>query len=424
MSDQIASARSRRARSIAVTLSTAAILLATGVYAAVVGITPLPELQPTVQGERTVAFSVATDDLQRRVDAFAAPTATGWSIGEVFSNDGDTPRPLASITKLVTALVCLEERPLAPGDPGATYTWTAADAAMQDRLRAQLAIVTPTAVGARVSERDMLTLMLLPSSNDYAVAYANWVFGSPERFVAATAAWAERHGLASLRIVEASGLEAGNVASAADLVTVGRLALDNPTVLELTSMRRATIPGVGVVENTNPMLGRAKGVIGFKTGTTDVAGKNLLLAQRSTMQGREVVTISAVLGRSTTEARIADSRAILDALGSSSEEAQLVERGELVGTVTTWQGERVELHAADSTSSALLPGETATRTIALAAVGAADSGSPAGEISIDGPVASDPVPVVTAARIAEPDYWWRFTHPEVVFGWGRSSGAG
>lgn len=414
-----ARARRRRLRRLAATLTVTAVLLLSGGYLAAAGLAPLPALKATPSVDRTAQVGASAKHLQAELDAIAEPTAVGWAGSDrVFTNDGSTPHPIASITKLVTVLVCLEQRPLAPGAAGETYTWTAADQQIQARLQAMLAVVFPTKAGTRISESDMLKLILLPSANDYATVYANWVFGDNEHFVAAAAKWARDHGLKSLTVVEPSGIEAGNRASAADLVRLGRIALENPTLLEYTGMRSAVIPGIGKVVNGNPMLSRATGVIGFKTGTTDVAGMNLLLGQKAAAAGRQVTNLAALLGRPSYEARIAAGTQILDVMAGAPRSVRVVTENETVGSVTTWQGERVELRAAGSSKTVLLPGESATRTVEFGEIGAEAAGNRAGEIRIDSPSPADPVPIVTTAAITEPGFWWRVTHPSAVFGWG------
>ena len=335
----------------------------------------------------------------------------------MWSND-DEAHPIASITKLVTVLVGLEQQPLAPGEDGPEYVYSAADQQREGELRALDAIMHPVPVGTVFTTRQLLELALIPSSNDYAIAYAYWVFGDNEAFVAAVDAWAEEHGLDSLSIVEPSGLSSENRANAADLVRLGRLALQNPTVLEITGMSRAEIPNIGEVTSTNPLIDR-KGVIGLKTGSLDAAGYNLLLARTTRVKGRDLVQLAATLARPSREARAASGDEMLALMADLPKRKRFVAEGEEVGSVTTWQGELVPLVAAQGARGVLLPGESATRTVSLAPLrGETAAGGSVGEIVIDAPTAPAPVPVVTGAAIVEPDFWWRLTHPGELLGRG------
>lgn len=405
-------------RRIAAGAATLALLV--GGYVAAAAAVPLPELEPELGVEAETGFDAGAEGVQELIDAQRGPAAAGWDRGsEIWSND-DEARPLASITKLVTALVCLEERPLEPGADGPVYTVNTDDLARIQQLRTRNAVLNPVPAGTEFTERQLLQLMLLPSSNEYAFSYATWVFGDLDSFTDAAAEWAERHGLESLEIVDPSGIEEGNRATAADIVRVARLALENPTIIEITSQRSAEIPGIGTIESTNPLIGAA-GVVGLKTGTTTSAGYNLVAAQRAVIgrgdDERELFEISVVLGREGLQARADDSRAILTGLTRLPEEVELVAEGEEVGSVITWQGDRVTLSAASAVSAELLPTESAARSVAVRSLSAGPAGQTAGTVTTVAPTGGREIAVETAAAIVEPGLWWRATHPAIVFGW-------
>lgn len=408
------------------------ILLALIGYALAVGLAPLPQLRPVLSGAAEQRIELDGAGAETAVRDQDLPTAIGWASptragadsgadsgadGPIWTND-ERAYPIASITKLVTVLVGLEKQPLAPGENGPMYTYSEADRAREAELRRLDAIMHPVPVGSRFSTRELFELMLLPSSNDYAIAYADWVFGDNAGYRAAVADWAKRHGLDSLRVVEPSGLDEGNVASAADLVRLGRIALQHPVVLEITRMRAATIPGIGKVTSTNPLLGSVKGVTGLKTGSLDAAGFNLLASQTVRVKGRELVQLSATLARPTREVRAASGRETLAEMAALPKRKRIVAEGEHLGSVTTWQGERVELVAAAEARAVLVPGESATRTAEVSGIAAAPMGTRVGEIRITAPVDTPSVAVITAAPIVQPGLWWRVTHPARVFGWG------
>ena len=120
----------------------------------------------------------------------------------VWAND-DSPRRIASITKLVTVLVGLEAKPVEPGTDGPVYTVSEADAALVDEVLTQDGTFAPAPVGLELTTRQLLDLILVPSANNYAIAYSRWVFGSDEAFLAAANDWLSRNGLDSVRIFEA-----------------------------------------------------------------------------------------------------------------------------------------------------------------------------------------------------------------------------
>ncbi|MBL3699207.1 D-alanyl-D-alanine carboxypeptidase family protein [Leucobacter luti] len=402
----------------------AALVLAAGGYTAACALTPLPE--PSVAAADQAAWdesvAAAADEAaaaaQAAVDAQAGPAAIGWQDSDdVWAND-DTPRPIASISKLATVLIGLERAPLEAGADGPVHVWSEADAARQGAYIAQDGVAFPIPVGTEVTTRQMLTLALLPSANDFAAAFAAATIGTDAEFSAAVAEWAGRNGLESLSLAEPTGMDEANVASAADVVRLGKLALANPAIAELVSTPSAELPwGIGVVENTNPLLTQLPGVVGLKTGRSSVAGYNLVTAQEADADGRPVVKLTAVLGRDSGAERARDSSALLAAMDAAARQLPLVHPQELVGTVATVDGQRIELVARGSAATVLLPGEGAGREVTLDAVGAGPEGQPAGTIAVSSPTGDSEVPVVTAAAIVEPDLWWRLTHPAAVFGW-------
>ncbi len=201
--------------------------------------------------------------------------------------------PIASITKVVTALVVLDAFPLAMGETGPTLTFDDTDVQYFDDQIAVDGTRQPVTAGSSLSEHDVLELMLMASANNYALSITKWAFGTPEAFIAATTSWLTEHGLSSTSIREPTGLDAANTSTAADLVQLGKLALEHPVVAAIVRTPVADVPGIGAVENRNILLG-IDGIDGIKTGTLDESGANLLFSADRTI-GSEVVTIIGVV---------------------------------------------------------------------------------------------------------------------------------
>lgn len=396
-------------------------LLLAGGYTAACAMAPLPA--PTVRFDEELDGLTRENDpaaIQAAVDADQLGAATGWLDSEtVWAND-EQPRPIASVTKLVTALVCLEAQPVEAGTDGPVHVWSAADAARTAAFKDVDGVAFDIPVGSEMTVRQMLQMMLLPSANDVASAYAVSVFGSTEAFAAAAEDWRLRNGLDSLRIVEPSGMDEANVATAADLVRLGRLALQNPLVAETTAMEAAEMPwGVGTVFNTNPLLGAGTSVLGLKTGGTSAAGYNLVAAQRIARGERELISISAVLGRRSAGERASDAQALLRTLNNSVRDERLLEEGQPVGTAITVDGIEITITASASAVTQLRPGDSASLSLDAERLGPVKAGAVAGTARLTG-TAGDvlaEVPLLTERAISEPDLGWRLTHPLVLLGW-------
>ncbi len=391
-------------------------LVLLGGYCALVAATPLPTLTTTLSVEAETQFTADNAPAQAAVDAQGLPSATGWLHGEeVWSNSDETYR-IASLTKLITALVGLEAAPIEPGTDGPIYTLTEADAALVDEVLAQDGTFAPAPVGLELTTRQILDLILVPSANNYAISYGRWIFGSDEAFVAAATNWLARHGLDSVHIEEASGLSDNNVATPADIVRLSRIALAEPTVAEIVAQSVIHIPELGEITTTNRLLGDP-GVIGLKTGTTFPNGYSLAAAQHDDIGGRDLIAIAVTMDRPDSDARATDTRAVLAAMAITGQPAQIAEEGARIGTVTTWTGVKVPLLTEAGLSATLVPGETATRTVTVDdEVAASAKGTKIGTIRAVTPVGEEKVAIVTGKAISVPDFWWRFTHPREMLG--------
>ncbi|MBD0328995.1 MAG: D-alanyl-D-alanine carboxypeptidase [Thermoleophilia bacterium] len=225
---------------------------------------------------------------QPRVDA-RAWLVQNPSTGEVLaSHDARRRVAIASITKLMTVLVALEqvgENAVVTVDPRAATVGESTVA-----LRP----------GERISVRDLVAASLVQSANDAAWALAFHVGeGDAGRFVAAMNATARRLGMRDTRFVRPDGLDTpGHVSSARDAVVLARAAMREPLVRRLVRQQLVVAAG-RVLETWNDLLGRFPGLIGVKTGHTAAAGWSQVAAVR---RGR-LVLYAAILGSPTREAR-------------------------------------------------------------------------------------------------------------------------
>jgi serine-type D-Ala-D-Ala carboxypeptidase (penicillin-binding protein 5/6) len=139
-------------------------------------------------------------------------------------------------------------------------------------------------VGERLTVRDMLYGMLLPSANDAAVALARFVRGSVAAFVDLMNATAARMGLRDTHFASPTGLDNSGYSTARDLAALTRGALQNETFSRIVSTVRRKIPGphgtIRRLVNRNILLRVYPGAIGVKSGFTTPAGFCLIGAAR------------------------------------------------------------------------------------------------------------------------------------------------
>lgn len=211
--------------------------------------------------------------------------------------------PIASTTKLMTALVTLDHvRRLDTMFSQNTYYLASADS--------QIGLVP----GERMSVRDLLLALLVPSADDAAedLAY-NVGHRSVARFVAMMNAQARRLRLTHTHYATPSGLDTpGNYSSASDLARLARyLLLHHPFIARAVAMPSAVLRTgnhVRRVQNRNDLVGRIRWVNGVKTGHTLDAG--YVLVGSGTRDG--MTLLSVVLGTDSVQTRDAGTLALLD----------------------------------------------------------------------------------------------------------------
>jgi D-alanyl-D-alanine carboxypeptidase len=196
------------------------------------------------------------------VDARAVLVADGRTGDILYERNADASMPMASITKLMTALVTLEH-----ARPGQTV-----EVAPQAIGRGGSSIYL--SAGERLRVRDLLAAALIQSANDSAFALAADVGdGSIKRFVGMMNAKAAELGLEGTHYVRPDGLDApGHVSTARDTFELARLAMQQPLIRQLVRKRTAEIPPGRKLKSWNDLLWTYPGLIGVKTGHTDRAG--------------------------------------------------------------------------------------------------------------------------------------------------------
>jgi len=405
----------RRRRRLAATLAVLAALVGGGTYAAATLSAPLPAPVVALAVPAPPTAPAAAPAWPADVAAAAAGVLGHPAV--VSGPRGEEPMPIASIAKLVTALVVLDAAPLAPGESGPSFTLDASDLAILAEVRAVDGSSLPVAEGLTLTQRQLLEGMLVPSANNYAVSLVTRVFGGVEAYLAAARAWLDANGLGGVRVADATGLSEADTASAADVVRLGMRALEHPVIAEIVRMASVELPLAGEARSTNALLGR-DGIVGVKTGTSSIAGPCLLVAREVTVAGQPRTVVAAVLGAADSAARFAAGGALADATAGTLVPVVLVEPGAAVGELRTAWGDRARL-VTGSGASALLWNAQEVRTdasVPVPAVPLAD-GATVGSIEYSGVGVGAAVPLLASGALREPDAWWRLTHPGELFGW-------
>jgi D-alanyl-D-alanine carboxypeptidase (penicillin-binding protein 5/6) len=264
-------------------------------------ITPLP--RPGVRRGLTsaAAFLVAVLSWTagsvapaRAADPAPKLAAAAWYLvgddGAVLAeHDADQRRAIASITKLMTAIVTLERAGLSD------EVTVAPRAASIGESTANLR------TGERLTVSTLLRALLVASANDAADALASYVGdGSTARFVELMNAKAESLGLADTHFANPHGLdEPGHVSSAADVTKLLRYALGVPFIRDAVDRSSVELPGGREFPTTDDLLDSWPPLLGGKTGHTADAG----WSETAAAHARGVTVYGTVLGGASRTAR-------------------------------------------------------------------------------------------------------------------------
>jgi D-alanyl-D-alanine carboxypeptidase (penicillin-binding protein 5/6) len=269
----------------------------------------------------------------------------------LFAKDPRTRRPIASITKLMTALLVRADLPLhaiVTVDPEAVFGRHAFGATSVLGLRA----------GERISVEDLLYAMLLGSANDAAVALAIAADGSETAFVRHMNRQARELGMIDTHFASASGLDDDGYSTPRDLLRLTRVVNEDDVLRTMTATRFRRIPAPKgpdrVIQNRNALLWLYPGSFGTKTGTTAGAGSCVVASARR--DGRRLVAI--VLHAP--DEPFSDAAALLNYGFDGWQSATLVTAGDPVGDAAI-RGGTVPVAAA-SDLTALVPVDADERT--------------------------------------------------------------
>ena len=201
----------------------------------------------------------------------------------LFSKNPQAVLPIASITKLMTAMV-ITEQGLSLDDP---ITVSEQDIDTEKGSRSRLK------VGTQLTRGEMMHLALMSSENRAAHALGRSFPGGLQAFVAAMNATAERLGMNDTRYVEPTGLSSQNRSSARDLTLLVKAAYAYPLIRELSTSPEAAFP-VGSrsqqFHNTNGLVRNPAWDIGLqKTGYISEAGRCLVM--QAQLAGRKLIMV-------------------------------------------------------------------------------------------------------------------------------------
>lgn len=381
------------------------LIIGVGVPAALLA--PVPQASATVEP----AARVTTSPAKPRFPSFghAAIGMVGRS-GSLAVSGSQGRRSIASITKVITALVVLEARPLGANEPGPTITTTARDVTILEEVLAAGGSWQTVQPGWKLSERQVLETMLIPSANNYAKTLALWAYGSESAYLKAARAYLAKHGLSRTTVVDTNGLDPGDRSTPRDLVELGKLALAKPVLREIVSTKSKVIPRIGQIENTNALLGEA-GVNGLKTGTTEEAGACLLFSATVTVDGVKATLVGVILGAASHPQLDATVPPLLSSVKKGLHAVKLAKAGQPFATYTTAWGGVAKAVAAKDATVLVWSRKTVGGSATASPIRGGTKGERVGRVTYVVDQQQVDVPLKLDRSVLAAPFWWRLLNP-------------
>lgn len=356
-----------------------------------------------------------TQPVELEWPGYGASAIGAVGFDEVLETSGSKKAlPIASISKVITALVVLDEKPLEPDEEGPTIDFTSADVAIYNDYVRDNGKVEPVRAGMSLSEREVLEVSLVGSANNYTQSLVNWAFGSEKKYAVAANEWLDEQGLSKTSMTDSTGMSPKNRSTASDLVHLAKLALADPIVSEIVGTKSIKITDIGKITNTNDLLG-IDGVRGIKTGTLDEAGACLLFTADYSVGGENVTVVGVVLGGKDHPSLDKSIRKLLGTAAASFESVPLVAKGDSFASYDTPWGDSSDVVASTSENVVVWAGTPITMTMTTDTIGLTAAGTEVGSLTYTVGDDTISVPLELTDSLDDPGAEWRLTHPGELF---------
>ena len=322
--------------------------------------------------------------------------------------------PMASIAKVVTALVVLDAKPIVAGETGPVVTLTAAD--FQSYLDYNTAGARSVAVFAdeQWTELELLQALLLGSSNNHADSVARWAFGSVDAYVVAANTWLADNGLTDTAVVDTTGLLDASAGTATDLAHLASLAATDPIVSAMLSSPASALANRRGVENTTSFLPE-EGITGISRSYTDAAGVCFLFTAQVSDGASNFTFSGAFIGEPTYDALTADLAALMASARAGVGLLPVLAAGDAYATFTSaWGDTASAVVGVARTRYAWQAATPEAATVTLKDFATARTGANVGQVRLT--VAGEELSAALKLDegIRDPGLGWRLLHPMVM----------
>jgi D-alanyl-D-alanine carboxypeptidase (penicillin-binding protein 5/6) len=370
---------------------------------------PIPAVAATPAVPKATTISGTVPTLPWPSVGSAAVGTSG--LGLIANSGNETPVPAASVAKVMTALLVLEDKPLKRNDQGPAILITDADVQVYQSDKAQEQSVVEVRSGEQLTEFQALQGLLIPSANNFAFTLANWDSGTVAAFVVKMNKRAKALGLSHTTFADPAGAVAQTVSTPSDLVTLGMTAMKQEVFAQIVATSDARLPIAGTVYNVDYALGQS-GIIGVKTGSGFNLGANFLFAASANVGGFTITIFGCVMGQPTLDAAFAAAKALIAAMQPQLRIGRVLSKYVAVGSYEPPWGGHSDLLSSANVDLVEWPGmilRQSVRAPALAIDKPLAPGVAEGALHIALGDYSLDVPLTTSDALYPPGRFWRLT---------------
>ncbi|MGC8494263.1 MAG: D-alanyl-D-alanine carboxypeptidase family protein [Syntrophobacteraceae bacterium] len=367
---------------------------------------PLPFLR--MQAVASTNYHVpGSVNIQWPAQGAAAIQVNGVLMG---SWNGDQPLALASVAKLMTAYLTLRKHPLATGADGPVLTISADDVATYKADVADQNSVAKVALGEKITERQLLEALLIPSGDNIATLLAKWDAGSVAQFVQEMNRTAVKLGMTHTHYADPAGVSLETVGSALDQLKIAQADMAIPAFRHIVRMKQAKLPFGPTVYNTDYVLGK-NGIIGIKTGSMPEAGGNFVFGTQPWVNGQKSLVIGCVMaqqGGKPLMNALQEGASLAQQASANLQEVSLVKTGAKVAEITSAWGQTAPVDATKDLSMIVWPGLSVKESLHPTPLGrTVEAKAAVGQWIVTAGNQSFSIPVQTSESITNPTLLWK-----------------
>lgn len=390
------------------------VLLLLIVFAIAQAVRPLPTPTLALSADPTYTFGGGKLEMPWPGEGQGAVEVEG--VGSLGTYGNQKPAPVASVAKIMTAYVILQDHPITGKQKGGLIE---VDKKAGDEANRPDESTAPIQEGQKYTQRQMLQLLMIPSGNNVARLLARWDAKTEEAFVERMNAAAKDLGMTDSTYTDPSGLEPTTRSTPADQLKLAKAVMQNDVFREIVNMPQADIPGIGKTIYNNNVILLEPGVSGIKTGSSTPAGGNLVWAADTVIDGKSRRIVGAVMGAQldgTLDAKlqraIQNSLKLIKAAQKGVVSAPVVRKGDVVGYVDNGLGGRTPVVSTKDLKAIGWGGLTVSLKIGAGdkpIPHSAKAGTVVGEVTVGTGTGKVSAPVTLQSELTEPTFGDKLT---------------